>query len=161
MACSRSDQRAISQMHPPEIAVMPGRLIGDCNTQSLEAIEVVEIEASIRPLAYIGRRIGCMPRIVRIVPAGIDDALEAPMRKIFHRSRPADIVADTVALPSRCIMAPKDIDPVSEYMRLAVRCIFPARQIGVHDLASAHSVFPLMLQERTMRQGHPGSRARP
>jgi hypothetical protein len=60
-----------------------------------------------------------------------DYAFIPPVGKIIYRGRPAYVIALTVFLGTKEIMAPINVQPLTKHLRFSIRDVFPTGKIGV------------------------------
>jgi hypothetical protein len=60
-----------------------------------------------------------------------DYAFIPPVGKILYRGRPAYVIALTVFLGTKKIMAPINVQPLTKHLRFSIRDVFPTGKIGV------------------------------
>ena len=118
--------------------ILPGRLIADSHRDHLGAAhEIVEIISAVRAHNHIRRSEAVRHtdlRCGRILPSLEDAAMVRPVAEIVHRGRPADIVSQAEVDAVEKVMRAVNIYSSVYNMRLGIRHIFPARQVGVKSL---------------------------
>ncbi len=96
---------------------------------------IIEIISPVRPHRHI-RRIEthlALPVQGILIP-GINYALQAPASQVIYRSRPAHVIPHAKHISIVIIMGAIHIDPLTEYIGLPVRYVFPAGKIGIKGL---------------------------
>ena len=96
---------------------------------------VEQVVFSVLPAADIrGPELVLPVRHAGIDVSRVNDTLVAPVRKILHIRRVADVVVHAELLPAEAVVAPVDVDAVAEDVRLTVRDVFVAGEVGVEGV---------------------------
>ncbi|MNO52296.1 hypothetical protein D3C76_427120 [compost metagenome] len=93
--------------------------------------------------------IGCIQahaafRIQRVIRSLVDYTLIPPFGQIVLRCRPADIVIQTKSMSVKTVMRAIHIHSSFKNIRLAVRDIFPGREVRIESLFFCHHSFILV-----------------
>ena len=128
--------------------IMPRRSVADGHPHDPHKIEgVVEVIPPVRPPAYVGGEQQPQAQLIfRILVLEVDHALIPPVGQVVHRGGPAHVVVDAEDGRVEPVVGAVDVDPVSEHMRLAVRDVLPAGEIGVERLLCFHAAPPHFLR---------------
>ena len=135
---SFADRGTVFIMDVAEEFIFPGRFIADSHRDHLGAAhEIIQIISAVRAHDHIRRSEAVCQTHFRcsgILLSLEDAAVVCPVAEIVHRGRPADIVSQAEIEAVEKVMRAVNIYSAVNDMRLGIRHIFPARQIGVKSL---------------------------
>ena len=125
--CAQPQQRAVRVVDVSiELIRSGGRIAYGHGDEVHVAEHIIEIVPSIRADGHIRRiEISLQIAVMRILILAVDHAFIAPAAQIFHRGRPADVVAHAVQIAVEKIMRAIYIYPVAKHIGFPVRHIFP------------------------------------
>ncbi|MNI28835.1 hypothetical protein D3C73_826330 [compost metagenome] len=127
--------------------ILPARLVADRHRNDGNLVQhIVEIIPPVRSHGDIGSiQAHAAFRIQRVIRSPVDYTLIPPIGQIVLRCRPADIVIQAKSVPVKTVMRAIHIHSAFKNIRLAVRDIFPGREIRIESLFFCHCNFTLVI----------------
>jgi hypothetical protein len=132
-----ADGRAVRIADMAIKSILSGRTVADRDAHLVVlSVKIIQVIPPVRPFGHI-RGSHAFPvriRIIRILQAAVDVALETPVREIILRGGIADIGIQAEATAVKPIMGAIDIDSSVKDMGFSIRDILVAGEIGVESL---------------------------